>query len=685
MKTYFFKNSFMLVGFVVVSLIVLTFISEGEISAENKLPIIRKQEKADPKISSLIMKRIKKMESLGITRENAKSVYASSISDPLVKVDNSGNIQTYIYMENVDQGNISKLESMNVTIEIVNSKFNLIQAWVPFDIVEEIASLNFVKKITPPSYGILRKGSVNSEGDVVMRSDKVRNELLFDGTGTRVGVISDGVEHIEDSQATGDLPNDVIINPTLPGSGDEGTALLEIIYDIAPGAELAFSEGLGTSLTFISSINFLINFAQVDIIVDDIGFLNQPYFQDGMVAQAVEDAIAKGVVYVSAAGNNADEHYQAVYFDETLGDDPDGNNPHDFGVAEGGESDITMPVIVFPASFFPNNFIVVVLQWNDPFDGSSNNYDLFLFDDKGNLLDRSVDPQTGGSQDHPIEIVSFENITLDEFVTVNVVINRVSGSPQTLEMNFNGRIIVEDFNVPTDGVFGHPAVKDAIAVGAVPATTDKFCSSASGPNEVEDFSSQGPSTIFFTPGGLNILPPEERPKPDVVAPDGIHISGAGGFGGQDGIFCGTSASAPHVAGVAALILSKNPNLSPNEVADAIKKTAVSLPLNLVATLSEENNLVETNAFSKISGFGRVDAFVAVKSVPALPTPTPSPTPTPTPTPTNSGGDDSGSGGCSVGEKANVSQGLANLLFVLLPIIIVLALKRLKERFFVKSN
>src|SRR3990172_5244217 len=402
-----------------------------------------------------------------------------------------------------------------------------------------------------------------------------------------------------------------------------------------------------------------------------------------MVAQAVEDAIAKGVVYVSAAGNNADEHYQSVYFDETLGDDPDGNNPHDFGVAEGGESDITMPVIVFPASFFPNNFIVVVLQWNDPFDGSSNNYDLFLFDDKGNLLDRSVDPQTGGSQDHPIEIVSFENITLDEFVTVNVVINRVSGSPQTLEMNFNGRIIVEDFNVPTDGVFGHPAVKDAIAVGAVPATTDKFCSSASGPNEVEDFSSQGPSTIFFTPGGLSILPPERRPKPDVVAPDGILISGAGGFGGQDGIFCGTSASAPHVAGVAALILSKNPNLQPIELGDAIKNTA--FPLNLVASLSD--NLAETEVFSNISGFGIVDAFKAVQSVPALPTPTPSPTPTPTttPTPTNSGGDDRGSGGCYVGEKANVSQGLANLLFVLLPIIIVLALKRLKERFFVKSN
>ena len=672
MKTNLFKDSFMLVGFVVVSLLVLTFISEGEISAENKLPITQKQGKANPKISSLITKSISKMQSLGITRENAESVYASSISDPLVKVDNSGNIQTYIYMENMNQDNISTLESMNVKIEIVNSKFNLIQAWVPFDKVEEVAGLNFVKKITPPSYGILRTGSVNSEGDVVMRSDDVREDqdLGFDGTGVRIGVISDGVDSIDASQATGDLPSDVIINPSLPGSGDEGTALLEIIHDIAPGAELAFSEGFSSSATFINSLNFLVNDADVDIIVDDIGFLNEPYFQDGMVAQAVADASEKDVVYVSAAGNNADEHYQADYFNGPSGVISGIDNPHDFGVAEGGQSDIAMPV-----SVFPNNSIVVILQWNDPFDGSSNDYDLFLFDDKGNLLDSSVGLQTG-SQD-PIEIVTYKNPT-PGLVRVNVVINRFSGSPLiTLEMNFNGTIFVEDFNVPSDGVFGHPAVEDVIAVGAVPATPDEFCpGGASGPNEVEVYSSQGPSTFFFTPSGTPLPVPEQRQKPDVVAPDGIHITGAGGFGTADGkggfYFCGTSASAPHVAGVAALILDKNPNLTPIEVADAIKNTA--FPLNLVASLTEQN-LVETQAFSDISGFGIVDAFNAVQSAPAppTPTPTPSPTPSPTPTPPNSGG-----GGCSIGEKANVSQSLANLLVFLLPITI-LCLKKIKSK------
>src|SRR3990172_6439969 len=308
MKTNLFKNTFMSVTGVIISLLLLSFILEGEISAENKLSILQNQAKANPQISSLIMKRISKMQSLGITRENVESVYPTSISDPLVKVDKSGNIQTYIYMENMDQDNISKLESMNVKIEIVNSKYNLIQAWIPFDKVEEVASLNFVKKITPPSYGILRTGSINSEGDVVIRSDDVRNVLGFDGTGVRVGVISDGVDSIESSNATGDLPDRDNIIIGNQGKGDEGTALLEIIHDIAPEAELAFSSAfsplvrLFTSAEFINAIGFLANDANVDIIVDDFCFLDEPYFQDGMVAQAVKDAIIEQrVVYVSSA------------------------------------------------------------------------------------------------------------------------------------------------------------------------------------------------------------------------------------------------------------------------------------------------------------------------------------------------------------------------------------------------
>ena len=71
-------------------------------------------------------------------------------------------------------------------------------------------------------------------------------------------MISDGVDSMAESQASGDLPLVIEINPALPGTGDEGTALLEIVVDIAPAALSAFS-GISTSMEMIESIQYLVN------------------------------------------------------------------------------------------------------------------------------------------------------------------------------------------------------------------------------------------------------------------------------------------------------------------------------------------------------------------------------------------------------------------------------------------
>lgn len=600
------------------------------------------QQKKNSKISSRIMSTIAKMKSLGITKENASALRASSLSNPLVKVDESGNIQVYIHVQNANQENISKLQSMGVKIEIVNTKYNIIQGWISFDKVEEVANLSFVKKITPPSYGRPRTGSVNSEGDAVIQSNTVRSDLGFDGSGVKVGVISDGVDHRTASQKTGDLPNNIEVNPKLPGSGDEGTALLEIIHDIAPGANLAFSSG-NTSMEFISSIDYLVNTAQVNVIVDDIGFFDEPNFQDGPIAQEAENAVKNGVVFVSAAGNEADKHYQALYVEAPPKMQSNGSHFMDFGAPIGKASTNLLPILVGP-----NQQAVIVLQWNDPFGSSSNDYDLYLFDSNGHLLDSSTNLQNG-SQD-PLEEVLFQNNT-SEVVTVFAAVNLFSGVPKTLAIfSSNGTEVSTDFDVPSDTVWGHPAATDVIAVGAVPATSNRFCSSASGPDQIETFSSQGPEAIFFPSF-------EQRLKPDVVAPDDIHITGAGGFGSPDGmggfILCGTSGSAPHVAGVAALILSKNPGLTPDQVRGALEDTAVDL-----GPAGTDN----------IFGFGRVDALAAVQSVPGGATKPPS----------NSGGSSNGSsgGGCAISGQTGLGQGiLSNLLIILIPGA-MLGLKRL---------
>src|SRR5207249_11269698 len=139
-----------------------------------------------------------------------------------------------------------------------------------------------------------------TEGDAASRADLVRAQG-YDGSGIVVGVISDGVDNGEQARATGDLPP--ITVPDDPrcrrGHGDEGTALLEIVHDLAPGARPLFSQGIDSSVGFIESVDCLVA-AGANVIVDDVGFFDEPFFEDGPVAAAVRRAVQAGVSYHSA-------------------------------------------------------------------------------------------------------------------------------------------------------------------------------------------------------------------------------------------------------------------------------------------------------------------------------------------------------------------------------------------------
>ena len=234
---------------------------------------------------------------------------------------------------------------------------------------------------------------------------------------------------------------------------DEGRAMAEIIHDMAPGATLLFHSGFATSVDMTHAIRDLVE-AGADVIVDDIGFLAEPVFEHGDVAQAVQDAIDRGVVYVTATGNDATRHYRAMYqeFDPNDGD-PE-NNFHDFG-----QGDSSLAVAINPGETF-----VAVLQWPDPFDGSANtaNYDLLVFDANGqesacnqsgisgNCI--SADDQLA-SEMRPMEMVFVSNTT-SRTVTVTLLINRVAGPALPLVLNFfnrAGRLL--EHNVPSGSVY----------------------------------------------------------------------------------------------------------------------------------------------------------------------------------------------------------------------------------------
>ena len=343
----------------------------------------------------------------------------------------------------------------------------------------EVASLDAVKRITPPDYGYTKKGSTQTEGDAIHRANLVRAFSGLTGEGVKVGVISDGVDAWTSARSRGDLPSRLEINPNQDSEGHEGTALLEIVHDIAPDAELAFS-GSESSLGMAQAILWLANDAfegeGADVIVDDLGYFFQPFFEDGIIAQAAADAVAGGAVFASAAGNYAQEHYERDFVD-------DGDGFHAFD----GSSDITMRLFSPFGAF-------VILQWNDQFGASGNDYDLYIcpagltpttFNLFNRICDASADLQNG--DDDPLEVASLYGET-----EVDVFIRKDSGQNRRLEIFFFDSY-AREYGVEEGGIVHHVAVPGVLAVGAVDADDP-------GNDDLRSYSDQGPSRIYFPSG-----------------------------------------------------------------------------------------------------------------------------------------------------------------------------------------
>ncbi len=470
------------------------------------------------------------------------------------------------------------------------------------------------KRMSSTGIPIIGQGSVETEGDYTHRAVDARGAFGVNGTGLKIGVLSDGVTSVALSQATGDLPPNCGTPPCLTvlsgqaGAGDEGTAMMEIIHDMAPGASLYFATADNSITSFAANIHAL-QAAGCQIIVDDVFYFVETPFQDGqtaavvstsqggVVTQAVNDVVALGVLYFSAAGNEGNLDistsgtFEGDFVPLAAASPLPTGNVNNFGSGNGYDT-ITSP-----------GEQVVGLFWDDPLGGSGNDYDLYLLNSTGaSILGASTNIQNG-TQD-PVELIGSANVINN---------NRLVVFQHTGALNrffhlvlFRGRLTV----VTSGETHGHSAASGAYTVAATPAAVSAGLPTPNGPfpnpftsaSQTEFFSSDGLRHIFFnadsTPitADLSSTGGEVLNKPDITAADGVSVTGVGGFGSP---FFGTSAAAPAAAAVAALVLSAQPTLNAADMKTALTSTAID---------------IMASGFDRDSGNGIVMAWEAINSL-----------------------------------------------------------------------
>ena len=470
------------------------------------------------------------------------------------------------------------------------------------------------KKMSTPGIPQIGQGKVETEGDFTHRAVDARGAFGVDGTGLKIGVLSDGVTSRALSQATGDLPPDCGTPPCLTvlagqaGAGDEGTAMMEIIHDMAPGASLYFATADNSITSFAANIRAL-QAAGCKIIVDDVFYFVETPFQDGqtaavvstsqggVVTQAVNDVVAAGVLYFSASGNEGNLDigtsgtFEGEFVPQAAASPLPTGNVHNFGGGNGFDT-ITSP-----------GEQVVGLFWDDPLGGSGNDYDLYLLNSTGaSILGASTNIQNG-TQD-PVELIGSANVINNNRL---VVFQHTGAANRFFHLVlFRGKLAVA-----TSGeTHGHAAASGAYTVASTPAAVSAGLPTPNGPfpnpftsaSQIEFFSSDGLRHIFFhgdsTPitADLSATGGEVLNKPDITAADGVSVTGVGGFGSP---FFGSSAAAPAAAAVAALVLSAQPTLNAADMRTALTSTAVD---------------IMASGFDRDSGSGIVMAWEAINSL-----------------------------------------------------------------------
>jgi hypothetical protein len=486
----------------------------------------------------------------------------------------------------------------------------VISGVIPISELGNAAALSSLRLVRPVYQPITNVGLVTSQGDVAQRSSNARSIYPgVDGTGITVGVLSDSYNNRGGASAdvaSGDLPSGVIVLQDLASGGtDEGRAMLQIVSDVAPGAKLAFNTALvGGQAGFANGIKNLAKpvangGAGASVIVDDVFYFAEPYFQDGIVTQAVDQVAANGVAYFSSAGNQARRSYESAFVpgsSATVG----GQN-YTFQDFDPSEVVNNFQAITINGAFAPG------LQWDQPFAsasttgvGSQNDLDMFLFASPSFTSTIYASSTSNNLNADPFEIFGVTG-TATAYVAIGKRDSVGGANPTKIKyVDFTGVNNTFQFATNSSTSFGHNQSANGLGVAA--ASYQQTPAFGTNPAVAQSFTSLGGTPILFDTAGNRLATPIIRNQPAITAPDGVVTTLPSGSGLNP--FLGTSAAAPHAAAVAALIRQAAPSATNTQIYNALKNTATDM---------------NTPGYDFLTGYGLIQADAAIATLNYAPT------------------------------------------------------------------
>jgi len=510
---------------------------------------------------------------------------------------------TLILDSNYTEALVQQLKAQGVIVETAYEKQvdiavpltvikNAIEADQPEAVFKQLTELEHVIRVKAPQRNFPGVGQDRSlaadvigQGVSMIGADKWHT-AGFTGAGVKVGILDCGFKDYQKLLGS-ELPDRVVAKTFVHGLSDpndsdekHGTAVAEIVHEIAPDAELFLADyGCQGGPTEGRAVEWL-SAQGVQIISNSTGNPTAPMDGTGQAVALVKKAAQQGVLWINSSGNEALQHYRSRFTDTN------NNQYHEF---EG-----TQEALLF-ASGEPA--VAIVLRWND-WDPVDQDLDLFLADKNGNILARSQNSQTGAPGDEPLEVIEYDGLTVGEIYHVAVYASKID-RPVLLDLYLEGDLemtpVTAGYSLLT------PAdAREALAVGAVKWSTD----------QVTSYSSRGPTD-------------DGRTKPDLVAPSEVDNVTYGHFGG-------TSAAAPHVAGAAALVWGANPGWDRQQVWDYLINNAVDYGPR---GPDDEYGAGRLQLADPAAQAGPTLPPIALPSETPVPSDTPTPSLTPTQTPT----------------------------------------------------